>query len=53
MLSPVTLLFESAEITLNGHQLLYQIPESSAGNNVANGQCNLLFHIREFGFGTR
>jgi hypothetical protein len=37
MLSPVTLLFESAEITLNGHQLLYQIPESSAGNNVANG----------------
>jgi len=43
VLSPVTLLFESAQITLNGHQLLYQIPESSAGNNHANGQAIYCF----------
>ena len=36
MLSPVTLMFDSAQIRVDGHQLLYQIPKSSARNNVAN-----------------
>jgi len=43
MLSPVTLMFHSAEITLEGHQLLYQIPKSSAGKHGANGQAIYCF----------
>ena len=33
MLSPVTLMFDSAQITVDGHQLLYQIPKSSISIN--------------------
>jgi hypothetical protein len=36
-LSPVTLMFDSAQITVDGHQLLYQIPKSSEGSYAANG----------------
>ena len=37
MLRPMTLMFDSAEITPGDHQLRYQIPKSNARNHVPNG----------------
>lgn len=43
LLSTVTLTFDSAEITLEGHQLLYQVPRRYAGNGVAKGRAIYCF----------